>query len=480
MREKILKLEKSASLLEPKKEEREEIRNKVVEYTERFLEDMKEHKTFNITKDQGAGLYDYPISNMGISIEEAIRIFKDNVEIPGLNPASGGHLAYIPGGGIYHSSLGDYIAAITNRYAGVFYPSPGAVRMTNMLIKWMAELVGYPHMTGGNLTSGGSIANLTAVITARDAKKIKGNNFHRCVVYCTKHIHHCIDKAINIAGMRDCIRRDIKMDMQYKMNCADLEAQIIKDKKKGLIPWMVIGSAGTTDVGAIDPLSTIGKIAKRNNLWYHIDGAYGAFFLLTKEGKTKLNGIELSDSLVMDPHKSMFLPYGLGVLLVRNAKHLKYAHQFSASYFQDVIDPEDEMSPADISPELTKHFRALRMWLPLKLCGTDPFTACLEEKLLLTKYFYREIGKVDGFVTGVEPELSVTTFRYVPKNGDANSFNKKLLDEILLDGRIFLSSTDLDGSFFIRMAILAFRSHLETIDLALEIIKEKTILINNS
>ncbi len=480
MRKKILNLEKSASVLEPNKKERSEMRDKVIEYTEEFLEGIKNRKAFIRTKDQGLGIYDSPISSEGISIENAISIFKDNVEIPGLNPASGGHLAYIPGGGIYHSSLGDYIAAITNRYAGVFYPSPGAVRMTNMLIKWMADLVGYPQMAAGNLSSGGSIANLTAVITARDAKRIKGKNYHRCVVYCTEHVHHCIDKAINIAGMRDCVRRNIKMDIEYKMNCGDLEAQIIKDKKEGLLPWMVIGSAGTTDVGAIDPLTSIGKIAKQYNLWYHIDGAYGAFFLLTKEGRTKLNGIELSDSLVMDPHKSMFLPYGSGVLLVRNSKHLKYAHQFSASYFQDVIDPGDEISPADISPELTKHFRALRMWLPLKLCGTAPFTSCLEEKLLLSKYFFREIKKVEGFVTGGEPELSVTTFRYLPDNGDANSFNKKLLDEILKDGRIFLSSTDLNGIFFLRMAILAFRSHLDTIDLALTIIKEKTILINSS
>ena len=213
-----------------------------------------------------------------------------------------------------------------------------------------------------------------------------------------------------------------------------LEQQIEDDKAAGLNPFLVVASAGTTDVGAIDPLTEIGEIAKRHDLWYHIDAAYGGFFILTDEGRKKLSGIELSDSVIIDPHKGLFLPYGLGVVLVRNVDDLNVRSAFDANYMQDAFAGPDELSPAEISPELTKHFRGLRLWLPLKLHGVAPFRACLEEKLLLAKYFYREIQKL-GFVSDLEPELSVVTYRYVPRSGNADEFNKKLLEAVVADGR---------------------------------------------
>jgi len=252
-----------------------------------------------------------------------------------------------------------------------------------------------------------------------------------------------------------------------------LEKQIAEDKKKKLNAFLVIASAGTTDVGAIDPLDEIGRIAKRHRLWYHIDAAYGGFFILTKEGKKKLRGIEMSDSLVIDPHKGLFLPYGLGVVLVKDQSKLHASHYYVANYMQDAVAANEEPSPAELSPELTKHFRGLRLWLPLKLHGIKPFRACLEEKLLLAKYFHKEVRKL-GFETGLEPELSVVTYRFVPKHGNANEFNKRLLDEVVKDGRVFISSTMLNGNFTLRFACLAFRSHLSTVDLLLQILKEKT------
>ena len=179
----------------------------------------------------------------------------------------------------------------------------------------------------------------------------------------------------------------------------------------------------------------------------------------------------------MDPHKGLFLPYGLGVVLVKDKNKLNAAHYYTANYLQDAVAIEEEPSPADLSPELTKHFRGLRLWLPLMLHGVKPFRAGLEEKLLLTKYFYEELKKINGFEMGPEPELSVASFRYLPKEGDANKFNQLLLQEILKDGRIFLSSTNINGKFIIRIAVLAFRTHLQTIDLILQILKEKVELL---
>jgi glutamate/tyrosine decarboxylase-like PLP-dependent enzyme len=257
------------------------------------------------------------------------------------------------------------------------------------------------------------------------------------------------------------------------MDAAALEQAIIQDKQAGLRPWLVIASAGTTNVGAVDPLTAVGDITQQHDLWYHIDGAYGAFFALCEEGKQMLTGMDKSDSIIMDPHKSLFLPYGTGAVLVKNRQHLYQTHQASADYMQDTVEMVEELSPSDLSPELTKHFRGLRLWLPLKLFGVAPFRAALAEKMALARYFYHKIQELEGFEVGPYPDLSVVTYRYVPRRGDANEFNRRLIQEVVQVGRIFISSTQLDDNFVLRLAVLNFRTHLETIDLTLEILAEK-------
>ena len=471
VRDKLTELEKQARQLEPDAAKRQIARARVVDYSEGFLETVHDLKAFEVSSEKGSGLLTSPITEHGIDIDEAISLIKENVDTPGLNPASGGHLAYIPGGGIYYAALGDYLADVFNRYAGIFYASPGAVRLENMLIRWMCDLVGYGLGSHGNLTTSGSLANMIAIVVARDGKNIRSAEIPRSVIYLSKQTHHSVAKAINVAGLAECPVRFVELDDKYKMRPDDLAAHIEADKAAGLNPFLIVASAGTTDVGAIDPLVEIGEIAAKHELWYHIDAAYGGFFILTDEGKAKLRGLELADSLIIDPHKGLFLPYGLGVCLVKNVEHLKRAYAFQASYMQDAFAGPDELSPAELSPELTKHFRGLRLWLPLKLHGLAPFRACLEEKLMLAKYFHAEVQKL-GFESKIEPELSVVTYRYVPASGDANEFNKKLLEAVVADGRVFISSTMLNGEFTLRFACLAFRTHLKTVDTLLEVLKD--------
>ena len=477
MRKRLKELEKTSRLLEPDAGERKAVRKKVISYTEDFLKNIEKIKAYNITPDKGIALLDSPIEEKGRGIDELISLIKENVDTPGLNPASGGHLGYIPGGGIYYSALGDYLADVFNRYAGIFFAGPGAVRMENMLIKWMADVCGYPKNTAGNLTSGGSIANLIAITTARDAMQIKAKDIEHSVIYLSSQAHHSVDKAIRIAGLSECIVRHVPLDANYRIISSELEKQIALDRKNKLKPFLIIASAGTTDVGAVDPLEEIGMISKKYNLWYHIDAAYGGFFVLTDEGKKKLKGMETSDSLVIDPHKGLFLPYGLGVVLVKDKMKLHASHFYVANYMQDAVSSTDEPSPAELSPELTKHFRGMRLWLPLKLHGVKPFRDCLDEKLLLAKYFYAEVQKL-GFECDLEPELSVVVYRYIPKHGDANAFNKKLLDEVVADGRVFISSTLLHNKFTLRFACLAFRTHLKTVDTLLKVLKEKVKMLD--
>lgn len=473
--ERIRELEEVSRRLEPDADGRARLRDAVVDYSEGFLRHIDELRAFETDRSAVEELRDTPIGDEGRPVDELLSLLRRSVDTPGLNPASGGHLAYIPGGGLYASALGDYLAAVTNRYAGVRFTGPGAVEMENMLLDWMAGLVGYPEEAAGNLASGGSIANLVAVVTAREARELEPASCGEAVVYVSEQTHHCIDKALRIAGLGGSVKRVVPVDDRYRMDPAALEEAVERDRRSGLRPWMVVGSAGTTDVGAVDPLEEIGGVADRHGLWYHVDAAYGGFFALCDSCRDLLSGMARSDSVVLDPHKGLFLPYGTGAVLVKDRAALHRAHHYRADYMQDIQQAEAGRveSPAELSPELSKHFRGLRLWLPLLVHGVEPFRAALEEKRLLALRFWQR-AQERGFEVGPRPELSVAAVRWRPESGaDPDAFNEALVDAVREDGRVFLSSTTLDGRFVIRMAALSFRTHVETVDLALEILCEK-------
>lgn len=479
--DRIRQLERASRPLDPGATRRKKLRTAIVASSERFLRRIETLKAYIETEDKGIALLDSPISENGIPLEDAMKMFEHSVVRPGGNPASGAHLAYIPGGGLYHAALGDYLAAVSNKYAGIFFTGPGPVRMENMLVRWAADLVGYPASAGGHIASGGSIANLAAIATARDAHGLKGADFSSAVVYLTTQAHHCIEKALRIAGLGEVQVRYVAIDDRFRMRPDMLEQTIAADRGQGLRPWLIIAAAGTTDTGAVDPLDAIATIAERERCWFHVDAAYGGFFMMTEHGRTVLKGIERSDSVVLDPHKSLFLPWGSGMVLVRDVASLAATHQYSGNYMQDALREPGEISPADVSPELTKPFRALRMWLPLILLGTKPFRAALDEKLLLARYFYEEIQTI-GFEVGPAPDLSIVTYRWVPPDSSlerVNAINEQIVDRIRRDGRLFLSSTMLDGRFTLRMVALSFRTHRRTIDLALRILREQVAALDH-
>lgn len=482
MQEYIKELEKEARKLEPDFKERINMTAKVMHYGQSFLEDLPNKKAFEETENRSSDLLNHPFTEHPSELKDLLNLIETEVDAAGLNPASGRHMGYIPGGGIYPSALADFMAAVSNRYAGVFFSSPGAVRIENMCIRWMCDLIGYPDNSGGNLSSGGSIANLTGLVTARDNSGITSKDFDKAVIYTTRQVHHCVIKAIKYAGLSDATIRTVEMDSYYRMKPQKLQEKIEEDKKEGLIPLIIFASAGTTDLGAVDPLQDIAVIAEEHNIWFHVDAAYGGFFLLTEQGKQKMKGIDKADSVTIDPHKGLFLPYGSGALLVRDVQKLYDSQHMTANYLQDTLSATEEFSPADLSPELSKHFRGLRMWLPLKLFGVKPFRAALNEKLALTKYFYREVQTIEGIEVGPEPELSVMFFRYLPsqENTGANEFNKELVNALHKDGRVFLSSTNIEDTVYLRLAVLSFRTHLEDIDMTLELLQEKISTVKSN
>ncbi|HZD53290.1 MAG TPA: aminotransferase class I/II-fold pyridoxal phosphate-dependent enzyme [Woeseiaceae bacterium] len=468
----IRELEALARRLDPDPATRARWREAAVAYTERMLEELGTLPAYRPGFGDPGGALAQPFGEEPTGIDELLATLEAQVLAPGINPASPGHLAYIPGGGLYPAALGDLIADITNRYAGVFFAAPGAVRLEMRLVSWLAELVGYPAATaGGDLTSGGSIANLSAIVAAREAHDLRSTDLPRRVVYLSEQCHHSVQKALRIAGLGECVRRLVAVDERWRMRPNALERAIEADRAANLLPWFVVATAGTTDTGAIDPLADIAEVAAAEGLWLHVDAAYGGAFLLCDEGRRALAGIERSDSAVIDPHKGLFLPFGSGALLVRDRERLAAANRYHANYMQDAVRPEVELSPADLSPELSRPFRGLRLWLPLKLCGLAPFRAALEEKLMLARHFHTRLSALPGWEVGPAPDLSVVTYRYRPPRGDADDFNRRLIEAVQQDGRVFISSTRLEGRFTLRLAVLHFRTHLAEIELALELLQ---------
>jgi len=469
----IKALESTSASLEPSEETRSELLSKVNALANKFINTISTTASYSNASINN----DLNIDLKGQSIDKILSFYNSEVATKGINAASGGHLGYIPGGGIYTSSLGDYLADVTNEYAGSAFASPGAVAIENALLNWMKSVFNFPSSAVGNLTSGGSIANLIGLTAARDKHEIKGEKIDRTVVYLSEQVHHCIHKALRIIGLGDIIIREIELDDKYRLKTGVLSNCIKLDKEQGLNPFLVIASAGTTDTGAIDPLLEIGQLCQSNNLWYHIDAAYGGFFMLVEKVKHLFEGIELADSLVVDPHKGLFLPYGIGAVIVKDKAAVMKSHYYMANYMQDTFDQNQMNSPMDFSPELTKHFRGMRMWLPLQLHGIAPFKACLEEKLLLVKYFRNQIVKT-GFKVGPEPDLSVSHF-WFPKEENQNEYNQNLMRLIMENGEIFFSSTTLKEKFVIRVAILSFRTKIATIDRAIKMLNQIRERIDN-
>ncbi len=469
-------IELNAKKLEPASEILDDWTEKALSYAKEFLGNLSDSRVFT-TKDDSASFFSKErLPEKGIEMNELMQQLKKHVIDPGLNPASGGHLGYIPGGGLYPAALGDYLAAVTNKYAGIFFAGSGAVRLENFLLRWMAGLFAYPESAAGHLSSGGSIANLTAIVTARDAKNVSSRNIPQSAIYHTNQVHHCIDKAIRIAGLAEAPRRIIRMDSHFRMDSNHLRTWIAEDIARGIQPFLIVSSVGSTDTGAVDPLEEIADIARDSGAWLHVDAAYGGFFALLNEFKPAFAGIEKSDSIVVDPHKGLFLPYGVGAVIVRDGAALHRSHQYQANYMQDALGNNDEWSPAELSPELTKHFRGLRMWLPLKLFGLGPFRASLHEKILLTRYFYETVRTWPHFETGPYPDLSVAIYRY-RSGSDDNAKNLKLAERIRNSGKVFISTTRIDDTVWLRLAVLSFRTHRDTIDTLLEELRREVQFI---
>jgi len=405
----------------------------------------------------------------GVPLDQLLILVIDRLALKSFTNAGPGFMAYIPGGGLFESAVADFVSGSINRYVTVWTAAPGLVQLEVNVIRWFSRLVGYGESAGGYLSSGGSIANFTAVFTAR--RERLPDDFLNGTIYVSNQIHHSVTRAAALAGFPESAIRVIPVDSEWRIEVSEVERAIARDRDSGLTPFMIVGSAGTTNTGAVDDLEALADVAERENLWLHLDAAYGGFFVLTDRGRHLMPGIGRADSITLDPHKGLFLPYGTGCLLVKDRKALKRAHTVHADYMPTLQESDDLIDFCEISPELSRDFRGLRVWLPIKMRGLEAFRAALDEKLDLTEWACRELQTIDGIEIVAKPQLSVVAFRLalpdLPRQ-EANRINEELLDCINAKKRVFLTGTVLDGRFVLRICVLNFRTHQDRLEMCLE------------
>jgi aromatic-L-amino-acid/L-tryptophan decarboxylase len=423
-----------------------------------------------------------PLPERPAPLAEVLELLFERAVPKSFNAAGPGYLAYVPGGGLPHAAVADLIADSVNRYVGVFAAAPALSQLEANVLAWFAAMAGYPAAARGILTSGGSLANFTALVTAR--RERLPEQFLAGTLYASDQTHHSVRKAALLAGFPAASVRAIPSDAAFRIRLDLLVERVAADRRAGRLPFLVVANAGSVNTGAVDPLPELADLCAREDLWLHADAAYGGFFLLTGRGRRALAGIERADSIVLDPHKGLFLPYGTGALLVRDGAALRRAHSVAADYLPPMSSDEELIDFCEISPELSRPFRGLRIWLPWKLLGVGPFRDALDEKLGLAQWAAGELRAMPHVELVAEPELSLLAFRLAPgepfvaagSSGSAaagaaerlNRLNRDWLARTNARRRVYLTGTLLGDRFVLRICVLSFRTHRDRVEQAIE------------
>lgn len=379
-----------------------------------------------------------------------------------------GYMAYVPGGGIFPAAIADLLSNTTNRYTGMRFAAPALVQLEANVLDWFRDWMLLPETTRGVFTTGGSMANFNAILCARE--RHLGAEIRRGVIYTSTQAHHSIKKSARLAGIMADRVRSLPVDQQFRLRVDALADAIAEDRRAGLVPFLVVSNAGTTNTGAVDPLEVIADLAAREKLWHHVDGAYGAFFHACPELRPLLAGLPRADSLTLDPHKGLFLPYGTGALLVRDGAALRAVHASSADYLP--AEGRDEAyDPSQYGPDLSRGFPGLRVWLTIKTFGAARLRAAISEKRALACQASERIATIPGVVMNAPPQLSLFAFHLAwPGSSldDENAATRQLLDRVAERGRVLLTGCTTEGRFLGRVCILSFRTRQAQIDACVE------------
>jgi glutamate/tyrosine decarboxylase-like PLP-dependent enzyme len=364
--------------------------------------------------------------------------------------------AFIPGPSNFVSVMADALAAGFNPFAGNWLEGSGTSQIELVTIDWLREMCGLPETAGGLFVSGGSMANLTALATARRAKL--ENRSENAVVYFSDQTHNSVEKGLRVLGFaREQIRK-LPSDEDFRLPLEPLRQAVTEDRANGRQPFCVIANAGTTNTGAVDPLSELADLCLQEDMWLHVDGAYGAAACLSERGKKLLAGIERADSLSLDPHKWLFQPFEIGCALVRDARLLKKTFHTMAEYLEDTKRAEDEeINYYDYGVQLTRGFRALKLWLSIKTFGAAAFREAIDHGFELAEFAESVLRQSERWRIVTPAAFGIVTFRFVAEDRsevEINEIHRRMVELMAADGFAFANSTSLRGQTVMRFCTI--------------------------
>jgi glutamate/tyrosine decarboxylase-like PLP-dependent enzyme len=379
---------------------------------------------------------------------------------------------YVQSPGTPLAAFADLLASTLNANLTVWRSAPAPVELERLTIDWIRQILGFNPGAGGLFVSGGSMANLTAIAAARLSKM---ELLDRLRIYASSETHFSITKAAALLGIGRENVRQIAVDERFKMQVEDLVTKITSDLEAGYVPFCVVANAGTVNTGAVDPLGEIREVADRFQLWMHVDGSYGAFAVLVESAKKLFAGIGLADSIALDPHKWLYLPVDIGCVIYREPETALAAFAHEAEYTRIIGEEADEAFAFwDYGPELSRRFRALKVWMLLKGVGLDALGEAIGNNLACARHLASMVRASDDFEMVAPVELSIFCFRHLPvqlRNESAeaiDAFNERLLVALQQDGSSYLSNATLGGRFALRGCVLNYRTTLRDMEILLD------------
>jgi len=427
----------------------------------------------------GASLFDEPLPEEGRPAEELIAFVREHVLPFPMGNSHPRFFGFINATADPLGTVADYMASAMN--PNCWGGDHAAVHIENRVMRWLADALGLPPTADGLLVSGGSMANFTALAAARRFMTpgnvredgVGGEGQKRLVVYASDQVHSCVDRAVDLLGIGTRYLRKLPSDGQFRMRLRALHDAVDADRRAGLLPAIVVGTAGTVNTGAIDPLDELAAFCEKESLWFHVDGAYGAMATFSPTLKPLFKGLERAQSVAADPHKWLYVPYEAGAVLVRDAGRLPDAFRKYPEYFAP--DPESSFAgPAwfvERGVELSRGFKALKVWMGLKRHGRRGYAAAIERDVALAELLSDELDLRPGFERLAETVLSIVNFRYRPPGvpePELDKLNRTIVNRLVGSGSFFLAPTVIKGRTSIRACIVNFRTKPDDLEFLLD------------
>ena len=377
--------------------------------------------------------------------------------------------AFIPSSPTWPSVMGDLLATGFNVFEGTWLESAGPSQLELVVIDWFREWLGFPEEGGGLFTSGGSAANLCALVAAREA----AGNPSDPTIYVSDQGHSSLERAARIIGIPQEHVRKVPTDPFFRMDMDQLAEVVGRDRDLGMSPLCLCGNAGATNTGAVDPLDAMASFAEEEGLWFHVDGAYGGFAILVPGERVTFRGLERADSVTLDPHKWLFQPYETGCLMVRETRILEDAFRILPEYLQDAELGKEQVNFADRGLQLSRGFRALKVWMSIQTLGLRAFREAIATAIAHARRAAEYIAASPHLELTGPPSLGMVCFRFIPTKGswgeeELEKLNRSIQDQVNESGVAMMSSTRLRGVFSLRVAVLNFRSTWEDVHTTLQ------------